>query len=321
MINSIRVTAALALLLAAPLFADEGPPQQPKLSESISVGYVMVPFVVTGIDGESISNINKNEVTLLVDGVPVKTDMFDRAFDAPVSYTILLDVSGSMSLGAKMEGARMAIRQLVKNRTKGDDWALYTFAEGQVLELVPFTDDSKKIVRAVDDVEPWGKTAFFDALARMPDKSLLGRNGSRAIVLLTDGLDNASQMTRSRLILLLQGIDVPVYPIALRPAPTAGNAPKYTDSRLDIDVLAQLAKASGGRSIVADIPSELMAAMGEVQKDLRSQYLVGFTPTGQGAVKYRRITVRLTGPNRSVRVRAGYRGTAPPTLRGRVARK
>jgi Ca-activated chloride channel family protein len=319
--NFLRIAAAVALLLSRSAFADEGVPPKPALSETISVGYVMVPFVATDIDGRAVSNLRKQEVTLLVDGVPVKTDMFDRAFDAPVSYTILIDASGSMSLGAKMEGARMALGKLVGNRTNGDDYALYAFSEGQVRELVPFTEDPKKITRAVDAIEPWGRTAFFDALARMPDKTLLGKNGSRAIVLLTDGLDNASKMTRSQLILLLQGIDVPVYPIALRPAASAESGPKYSDSRLDMDILGELARASGGRSIIADLPSQLMEAISEVQKDLRSQYLVGFTPTGHGAVKYRRIAVRLTGPNRHVRVRAGYRGTAPPTLRGRVARK
>jgi Mg-chelatase subunit ChlD len=281
----------------------------------------MVPFVVTDIDGRAVSNLRQQEVTLLVDGVPVRTDMFDRAFNAPVSYTILLDASGSMSLGAKMEGARMAIRQLTRNRTKGDDWALYAFSEGQVRELVPFTDDPGKIVRAVDSVEPWGKTAFFDALARMPDKTLLGRNGSRAIVLLTDGLDNASQMTRMQIVQLLQGIDVPVYPLALRPAASAETGPKYSDARLDMDILQELARASGGRAIVADLPSTLMDAISEVQQDLQSQYLVGFTPIGQGPAKYRRIAIQLTGPNRHVRVRAGYKGTAPPTLRGRSGRK
>lgn len=319
--NFLRIAAAVALLFSRSAFADEGFPPKPALSETISVGYVMVPFVVTDIDGRAVSNLQKQEVTLLVDGVAVKTDMFDRAFDAPVSYTILIDASGSMSLGAKMEGARMALGKLVGNKTNGDDYALYAFSEGQVHELVPFTEDPKKIMRAVDAIEPWGRTAFFDALARMPDKTLLGKNGSRAIVLLTDGLDNASKMTRSQLILLLQGIDVPVYPIALRPAASAESGPKYSDSRLDMDILGELAKASGGRSIIADLPSQLMEAISDVQKDLRSQYLVGFTPTGHGTVKYRRIAVRLTGPNRHVRVRAGYRGTAPPTLRGRVARK
>ena len=51
-----------------------------------------------------------------------------------------------------------------------------------------------------------------------------------------------------------------------------------------------------------------------IEKDLRAQYLIGFTPTGHGAVKYREISLKLAGRIRSVRVRAGYLGTEPPLI-------
>ena len=83
-------------------------------------------------------------------------------------------------------------------------------------EEVPFTSDSARLLATVDAVKPAGRTAFYDALAKMPDRTLLGKNGSRAIVLLTDGIDNASELTRDDLAVLLEGVDVPVYPIGLR---------------------------------------------------------------------------------------------------------
>ena len=63
---------------------------------------------------------------------------------------------------------------------------------------------------------------------------------------------------------------------------------------------------------LVDDPSQLPARILDIQKDLRSQYLIGFSPTGLGPVRYRRLTLRVAGPARPVRVRAGYRGSDPP---------
>src|SRR5450759_2168602 len=162
-----------------------------KATTWIAVGYVLVPFVVTRLKGLPLRDLHEQDVTLLVDGKPVKTDLFARSDDAPVSFTILLDGSGSMGLAGKLEGARAAVKALVDQRIPGDDFALFVFSEGTVREHVSFTGDTARLVSAVNSVTPFGRTAFFDALAKMPDKSLLGRNGSRAIILITDGIDNA----------------------------------------------------------------------------------------------------------------------------------
>ncbi|HEX6639629.1 MAG TPA: hypothetical protein VF215_00880, partial [Thermoanaerobaculia bacterium] len=82
----------------------------------------------------------------------------------------------------------------------------------------------------------------------------------------------------------------------------------------NIDLLAELADASGGRVFVGNRPETIANAMDGIEKLLRAQYLIGFSPTGKGAVKYRRISLELAGRVRSVRVRAGYRGTEPPVL-------
>ncbi|MFI5120653.1 MAG: VWA domain-containing protein [Thermoanaerobaculia bacterium] len=288
-----------------------------RTTSSVSVGYVMVPFVLTDLKGRPIQDLREKDVTLLVDGQPVATDFFARSDDAPVSFTVLLDSSGSMGLVGKMDGAKAAVRALVEQRLSGDDFALYVFASGAVREAVPFTSDAARLLAAVDAVKPAGRTAFFDALAKMPDKSLLGKNGSRAIVLLTDGIDNASELTRDDLAVLLEGVDVPVYPIGLRSpgAPLAPPPGVTPEALVNLEILGHVARLSGGLLSIVDEPAQLPGAIARVEKDLRTQYLMGFTPTGAGPVRFRRISLRLSGPARPVRVRAGYRGTLPP-LRG-----
>jgi VWFA-related protein len=309
-IAPLLVSAALAAAEVIPAPAS-GPV---KATSSVDVTYVLVPFVVTDLKGLAVRNLHEQDVTLLVDGTPVKTDLFARSDDAPVSFTILLDGSGSMDMAGKLAGARAAVNALVQQKISGDDFALFVFAEGAVREVVSFTEDTASVVAAVNAVKPFGKTAFFDALAKMPDKSLLGKNGSRAIILLTDGIDNASELSRDDLAALLEGVDVPVYPVGLRsPGPPVFPAPGQSlEGLLNLEILGHVARITGGRLSIVDEASRLPDSIRLIEKDLRSQYLLGFTAAGTGPVRFRRIALRLSGPLRAIRVRAGYKGPAPP---------
>jgi VWFA-related protein len=310
--------ALAPVLFAAVLTRAEGTESRAgepvRATTSVDVGYVLVPFIVTNLKGLPVRDLRARDVTLLVDGVPVKTDLFAHSDDAPVSFTILLDGSGSMGLAGKFEGARAAVRALVDQKLPGDDFALFVFSEGAVRENVPFTEDTALLVAAVNEVKPFGKTAFFDALAKMPDKSLLGKNGSRAIILLTDGIDNASTLSRDELATLLEGVDVPVYAIGLRsPGSPIPLAPGQTaEGLLNLEILGHVARITGGRLSIVDDAARLPDAVRLIEKDLRAQYLVGFTASGTGPARFHRISLRLAGPLRAIRVRAGYRGPSPP---------
>jgi len=311
MIRRLVTVAVLSLCVAIAALG-----QEDKFSEEVSVSYVMVPFTVLSGKGVPIVDLKQKEVALLVDGQKVRTDLFEQSRNAPVSWTILLDGSGSMALAGKIDAAKAAINALTARRRKGDDFALYVFDyQGHANELVPFTENPAAIVRALDVIKPWGKTAFFDALAEMPERSELGRNPSRAIILLSDGIDNASRMTRATVEKRMEGVSIPIYAFGLREPfeqrAKRANVP-ISEDLTDIDVLEELAAASGGRLFVGNRPEELAQAMNSIESILRAQYLIGFPPTGKGGVKYRRISLELAGRVRSVRVRAGYRGTEPP---------
>ncbi|HEX8616547.1 MAG TPA: VWA domain-containing protein [Thermoanaerobaculia bacterium] len=303
-----RGLIALVLLLAGSVSGQE-------FDEQVSVSYVMVPFTVLGRKGVPITDLEAKEVSLLVDNKKVPTDMFELSRNAPVSWTILLDGSGSMGLAGKLDAAKAAINALIARRREGDDFALYVFdSAGRANEVVPFTQNPGAIVRAVDTVKPWGKTAFFDALAEMPEYSELGRNPSRAIILLSDGIDNASKLTRAQIEQKLEGVAIPIYAFGLR-EPSERDQKKVapiSEEMSNIDLLEELAAATGGRLFVGNQPQLLANAVVGIEKTLRAQYLIGFAPTGKGGVRYRRISLELAGRVRSVRVRAGYRGTEPP---------
>lgn len=312
-----HLAVALAVVLASPALLA----QSQVFGEKISVGYVMVPFTALGPKGTPVTDLEARDVRLYVDGTRVATDLFERALDAPVSFTILLDTSGSMALAGKMRAAREAVSALVDQRRSGDEFALYTFAESQASETVPFTTDGERIKRAMLAVEPYGKTAFFDALATMPDTSALGSNPTRAVILLSDGIDNASRHTRESLARIFEGSSIPIYPLGLRPRVEQRDAARTREGLSDIELLDLVASLSGGKLHVGSRPEQLTAAVQSLQNDLRAQYLIGFTPTGRGGVRYRRMSVEVPKRAGTARVRAGYRGTEPPAFASSVSRK
>lgn len=299
------------------MIASAASAQEPmRMTESVSVGYVMIPFTALAPNGVPITDLRSGEVRLLVDGKRVPSDMFEKSQNAPVSFTILLDASGSMALAGKMDSARAAIGALLAHRRSGDDFSLWVFAESEARELVPFTQKTSAITDALAGVTPFGKTAFFDALAQMPERSKLGQNPTRAIILLSDGIDNASRLTRADLPRLLEGVSVPIYPLGIRD-PREEKEVHSAEELSDVGLLDGVATLTGGKLFLGNQPQQIALAVAAIEKDLRAQYLIGFTPTGQGAVKYRRITLELAGRVQTVRVRAGYFGTEPPPIRER----
>jgi VWFA-related protein len=220
-----------------------------------------------------------------------------------------------MGLAGKLDAARAAVGVLLSRRKPGDDFSLFVFSAGHAREVVPFTEDPMKIAAAMDNVKPWGKTAFFDALSEMPERSSAGKNGARAIILLSDGIDNFSRMSKAEIEKRLEGVSVPIYALGLRDPREQKYAPKVvTEELTDVALLEELANRTGGKLYVGNQPQQLASAMDGIESNLRAQYLLGFEPTGKGAVKYRRISLQVAGRVRSVRVRAGYRGTEPPIL-------
>jgi Ca-activated chloride channel family protein len=325
--NRFLMSTAALLLLAIPVLGQTNgptiaaPPSETPpgvMSESVSVGYVMIPFTVLGDKGRPLKDLRDAEVDLMVDGQRVRSDMFEKSENAPVSFAILLDGSGSMALAGKMDSARAAIGALIGHRRPGDDFALYVFAASKAVEVVPFTENVAEITNGLAKIDPYGKTAFFDALVTMPERSRLGKNPSRAIILLSDGIDNASSMTRGALASRLQGISVPIYPLGLRdPGDKSDDRKVPREDLSDIGLLNEVATLTGGKLYLGTTPQQIAEAVSHIEDDLRAQYLIGFAPTGKGAVKYRTISLKLTGRARAVHVRAGYLGTEPPQVASR----
>lgn len=305
----------LPLLLVASLVrgqdAKKPAEEPPTFNESAGAEYVMLPVLVTDKNGKFAEGLHKEDFVLKVGDRQVPVDTFDRDESAPVSFAFLVDTSGSMGVGGKLENAKAAIRTIVRARQAGDDYALFAFSEGEVRMVQDFSPDPSNLLSSLGDLEASGQTALFDAVAATPERMMKGRNNKRAIVLFTDGVDNASELTAEKMAELLQRVSVPVYPVGMKDS-TFDALTQRQRQELSVDTLQMLAASSGGKLHLVGDEDDLRPLASQISSEVRQQYLLGFAPSGKGDVKYRIVFVSVNKPGSwVVRTRRGYRGTAP----------
>ena len=291
--------------------AGKPPEEPPTFTESAGAEYVMLPVLVTDKNGKFAEGLRKEDFVVRVGDRQVPVDTFDRDEAAPVSFAFLVDTSGSMGVGGKLENAKAAIRSIIRARRSGDDYALFAFSEGEVRMVQDFSPDPSNLLGSLGDLEASGQTALFDAVAATPEKMMKGRNNKRAILLFTDGVDNASELTAEKMAELLQRVSVPVYPVGMKNSSFDGLTDRQRQE-LSIDNLQMLAASSGGKLHVVGSDDDLRPLAAQISLEVRQQYLLGFAPSGKGDVKYRIVFVSVNKPGSwVVRTRRGYRGTAP----------
>ena len=300
----------LALAVAVPVRIAAQEPDPPSYSESAGAEYVMLPVLVTDKDGKYVEGLTKDDFVIRVGDSRVDFDTFERDEGAAVSFAFLVDTSGSMGVGSKLENAKNAIRSILRNRVPGDDFALFTFSEGKVRLVSDSSPDPAGLVKELWDLEASGQTALFDAVAMTPEL-MKGRNNKRAIVLFTDGVDNASELSAAKMAEILQRVSVPVYAIGMKNA--SFDVVKEQERReMSIENLELLAGSSGGKMHLVGRDDDLRPLAARISSEVRQQYLLGFAPSGKGDVKYRIVFVSVAKPGSwVVRTRRGYRGTAP----------
>jgi len=310
----VKPILVLPLLFVSALAAGQvtKPEEQPAtFTESAGAEYVMLPVLVTDKTGKFADGLRKEDFVLRVGETHVPVDTFDRDEAAPASFAFLVDTSGSMGVANKLENAKNAIRSIIRARKPGDDFALFAFSEGEVRLVEDFSSDPTRLLRSLYELEASGQTALFDAVAATPERMMRGRNNKRAILLFTDGVDNASQLTPEGMAELLQRVSVPVYPVGM----TNSAFDRLSDRQrqeLSVDNLQLLAGSSGGKLHLVGGDADLRPLAAQISSEVRQQYLLGFAPSGKGDVKYRIVFVSVTKPGSwVVRTRRGYRGTAP----------
>ncbi len=270
----------------------------------VSVNAVVVPVTVRNGAGRVVTGVGRSKFHLRVDGFSVPIRDLDLESDLPISLGFILDTSGSM-MGRKMSGSQQLITAFLLHRRADDQLALWTFGDDRVLERFPFGMGWYLLPRVLETLKPWSTTALYDAVLRVPEMLEKARHHRRAAILLTDGVDNASEITADEATEVAQRLDTPVYVLGVEPpAPAEGaDGPSYEE------ILTVIADASGGHYRLIPQAEQMPEVVDDMLHELSSRYILTFVTSGIGHRKWRTIEVTVDGYEATTR--SGYMGTLP----------
>jgi Ca-activated chloride channel family protein len=290
---------------------------QPEQGEALRIGTDLVLLDVAVIDqtGKPVMNLNKEDFTVFEDRVKQAIEDVDRV-DAPLSLGIVIDTSGSMR--TKLQIVSDSALSLVKQLKESDEAFVAQFkAEAELLR--DFTSDKRELEDGLNELFTGGGTALLDAIIATADHAQeKGKQRKKALVVITDGVEKNSNWKEKEVIKAIQEDDVQVYLIGILDESDEGTSLfGKSATKKAKDLLIRLAEDSGGRAFFPKEANEMPAVMAQVAKDLRSQYIVSYTPTNDkkdGTFRAIKVVVD-TKDNRKliVRTRQGYTARGGPT--------
>ncbi len=289
--------------------------------EAVRLGTDLVNVLFTAVDRNNrvISDIRQDEIVILEDGRPQQVFTFKRETTLPINIAILMDLSGSQEYTFPQE--KIAAGEFLRSilRPGKDSAAILTFQDD--VELVQgLSSRAETLNRAFDEIQYSRRlgsassrhqaTALYDAIYITADEVLAHdeiRRGAideqvtrRAIILLTDGVDNASSRKLDEAIDRAWRAGVIIYSI--------GIGDRFRFEGVREDVLRRLGEETGGRAYFPRGADDLLQDFRQIETELRSQYLVAYSPsnsTHDG--RFRRVEVRVNArPDARIIHRRGY---------------
>jgi VWFA-related protein len=267
------------------------------------VNEVNVVFTVTDKHGRYVRDLKKNDFKIIDDGKPaLEIRSFRAETDLPLEAGLLIDASNSIRDRFKFE-QEAAIEFLNQTLRRKYDRAFVVGFDATPEVTQDFTDSTEALSIGIRALRPGGGTALFDALYFACRDKLLksSPNGAvrRAIILLSDGDDNQSHVTREEAIEMAERAEVVVYTISTN---LMGSGGHHGDK-----ILERIAEATGGRSYVPFQLTEVANAFASIQEELRSQYAVSYKPADfRPDGRFRTIEISAKQKGLRVRSRRGY---------------
>lgn len=291
--------ASVLAIAAAPL---RGPTQQtePPDSEGSDVRIqvtqvdksefpkITVYVSVTNAAGEPVG-ISPERLVLTEGGVAIKPDEISGQGEiGPLTTLLVMDVSGSMNEAGKLAAAKSAAKTYVQQMRSDDKAGLVTF-NTEVNYVQPITADHDAVLKAIDGLKARQDTAMYNALAQ-GTQILSSVEGRKAIIVLTDGLDNRSTATVDQVIEQIGPSGLSISTIGLGDTAQLG----ISNAGLDETVLKSLAERAGGTYGFADDPSTLRQLYERLGRTLQSEYVLTYTsPSTLRDGVNRNLAVRL----------------------------
>jgi Ca-activated chloride channel family protein len=300
--STVYSTVDSAHIIDTALHANASTADRPSRLDSIrvSVDLVLVPVTVTDDLNHPQTNLARENFAVYERDQPQKIRYFS-AEDSPISVGLLLDVSASMQ--DKIDTERAAIEQFFKNANPEDDYFVITF-NNQPHVLSDVTRSTSGIETELGLVHPSGTTALLDAVYLGVSKLERAQYRRRALVIISDGADNASRYKLSQIKSIVAESDVMVYAIGI-----FGTSPfKSFEETMGKRWLGSMTDVSGGRTTTVKNLSALPEACALLSRELRTQYVVGYHPSeilSDG--KWHKIKVVVKNPSDAEPFRSFYR--------------
>ena len=275
----------------------------------IRLGTDLVLLDVTVLDpsNKPVMDLRRDEFNVTEDKVAQKIEFFSRD-QVPVSLVYAIDTSGSMR--PKLDTVVKASINLAKQSRSGDELAVIEFKDQPEL-LEEFTKDVNDVIDTLNGLVASRQTAMLDALYLAADyANKEGKNRRKAVLLVTDGLDNDSYYKFSEVVNHLREIDVQIYLIGFisdldRDSGLFKKSPKEKAESL----LNKLAEETGGKAFYPRELSEVQNIAQQISTDLRTQYSIGYYPTNtkkDGSFRSVRVQVNADSRRLVARTRNGY---------------
>jgi len=232
---------------------------------------VTVYVSVTDADGEPLA-VDTESIALQENGQVMVIDEVRAMGEAePLNTMLVIDVSGSMNLVGKLPAAQEAARAYVVQMRDGDQAGVIVF-NTQVRVVQPLTADRQALTQAIDSLEAGDDTALYDGVAAAI-RALEQAHGRRAILVLSDGMDNSSQVTPEQALAGIGPAGLSISTIGLGdPARAPGEW-----AGLDVDALRQLAERAGGSYSAVSEAEALRALYVRLGRELQSEFVLSYT--------------------------------------------
>jgi len=306
-IRTLMVAGAASL--SSRLFARAPQEILPGFVIHSDVRLVLLDVSVKDRHGGFVTGLTQDNFTVFEDGEPQRITVFANE-DVPVTVGILVDESGSML--SKRADVLSAAETFIATSNPRDEIFVLNFND-VVKRGLPghtlFSDNLEQLRTALERGIPQGRTAFNDAMLEGLDQLTLGRRDKKALVVISDGGDNASRHSRAEMFSMVERSIATIYAVGLF---------DVHDLEKNLGILRHLANISGGEAFFPPSPASLPAVCKGIAKEIRTRYTIGYLPPANRAA-LRHIQLRVSAPGRSglsARTRTRYRYDELPNPRG-----
>ncbi len=286
--RSLRIGTLLLMPWSFPLLQDAGGEPHVQITQIDRTNFPLIRVYVSATDdaGEPVP-VAQQELQLYENGRPVEAESISGAGEiGPLTTMLAIDISGSMAVAGKLEAAKAAARAYVDQMQPGDQAGLLAF-DVETDYVQPLTSDRQALTAAIDGLQTRGDTAMFDALVEST-RLLQAVPGRKAIIVLTDGMDNSSAATLDGTIAQIGESGLSISAIGLGDGSKIGTFAGLDEARLE----ALAGRAGGAYSRTADA-AELRQIYERLGRALHSEYVITYTTA---------LTLR-DGVNRTLDVR------------------